>query len=181
MDLLRHCGCSPAKPRRHGDLADCQWHRRLGTQQQRGLGLRYHELRILDRYRSRRNAHLGDSAAVSPAVENLDQPLRRSHDHLRGHVRRHVSRDTHGASLGCVLYLPLSESARALMGQLPLPPGLGRGGHQHILDRVALLLVPGDDSRSGHLTRSCKERHQEDDLPRPELGMERIASHLVAL
>ena len=50
------------------------------------LGLRHHQLRLVDRDRPRRHVHLGDPAAARAALAHVDQPLRRGDDAVRGHA-----------------------------------------------------------------------------------------------
>jgi Fe-S-cluster-containing dehydrogenase component len=50
----------------------------------------HHELRVLDRHRPRRHADLRHSLPVPAEVAHVDQPLRRGHDDLRRHLRRHL-------------------------------------------------------------------------------------------
>src|SRR5262249_18739821 len=61
----------------------------------------------VDRHRSRRHADFGGSAAPSPDVAHLDQPLRRGHDALRRHVRRGLSGVPPRPPVAPVLALPL--------------------------------------------------------------------------
>ena len=68
-----------------------------------GLGLRHHQLRLVDRYRPRRHADLGHSAAVQADLAQLDQPLRRGDDDLRRGLRRHVPADPRGPSVAGIL------------------------------------------------------------------------------
>ena len=53
-----------------------------------GLGVRHHQLRLVDRHRPRRHADLGDPAPAAAALAHLDQPLRRGDDALRRGLRR---------------------------------------------------------------------------------------------
>ena len=78
-----------------------QGRRHLGRQHSRRLGIRHRQLRLVDRYRPRRHADLGDSAAAAAVVAQLDQPLRRSHDAVRRGVRRHVPAAAPRASVAC--------------------------------------------------------------------------------
>ncbi len=80
------------------------------------LGLRHHQLRLVDRHRPRRHADLGDPAAAAPGVAHLDQPLRRGDDALRRGLRRHVSRSSTSAGPGSAYWL------------LPYPEHDGRSG-----------------------------------------------------
>ena len=85
-------------------------HRHLGQQRSRRLGVRHHQLRLVDRYRPRRHADLGDSAAVPSAVAHLDQPLRRGDDALRGRVRGDVPAAPHRPAVaGYLLAVPVPE------------------------------------------------------------------------
>ena len=74
-------------------------HRHVGQQPPGRLGLRHHQLRLVDRHRPRRHAHLGHPPALPAEVAHLHQPLRRGHDHLRGHVRGAVPAAAHRAAL----------------------------------------------------------------------------------
>ena len=67
------------------------------------VGIRHHQLRVVDRYRPRGHADLGDSAAVQADVAQLDQSVRRGDDDLRGSLRGHVPADPRGASVGKLL------------------------------------------------------------------------------
>ena len=69
----------------------------LGHQHPGRLGLRHHQLRLVDRHRPRRHADLGDPAAAAPGVAHLDQPLRRGDDALRRGLRRAVPAAPHWA------------------------------------------------------------------------------------
>ena len=79
--------------------------RHLGHQHPGRLGIRHHQLRLVDRHRPRRHADLGDPAAAAPDVADLDQPLRRGDDALRRGLRRASSRCCtwagRGSSTGC--------------------------------------------------------------------------------
>ncbi len=80
-------------------------HRHLGHQHPGRLGLRHHQLRLVDRHRPRRHADLGHPAAAAPEVAHVDQPLRRGDDAVRGRLRRALPAPAHsagrGSSTGC--------------------------------------------------------------------------------
>ena len=61
-------------------------HRPLGKQHPRGVGVRHHQLRLVDWHRPRRDLHQRHLAAVRAALADLDQPLRRGDDALRRHA-----------------------------------------------------------------------------------------------
>ena len=67
----------------------------LGKQHPGRLGVRHHQLRLVDRHRPRGHADLGDPAAAPAEVANVDQPLRRGDDAVRGRVRADVSAAAH--------------------------------------------------------------------------------------
>ena len=75
-------------------------HRRLGRQRPGRLGLRHHQLRLVDRHRPRGHADLRHPAAAAPGVAHLDQPLRRGDDALRGGLRRPSTRSSTRAGPG---------------------------------------------------------------------------------
>ncbi len=76
-----------------------QGRRHLGHQHPGRVGLRHHQLRVVDRHRPRRHADLGHSAAAQPAVAHLDQPLCRGHDAVRRGLRRAVPAPASGPSV----------------------------------------------------------------------------------
>ena len=73
-------------------LADHQGRGDLGHQHSDRLGLRDRELRVVDWYRPRGHADFGDFVFVEPEVADLDQPVRRGNDAVRGGLRRDCSR-----------------------------------------------------------------------------------------
>ena len=77
-----------------------QGHRHLGQQHPGRLGVRHHQLRLVDRHRPRRHADLGDSAAAEADVADLDQPLRRGDDAVRRRRARASSRCSTPAARG---------------------------------------------------------------------------------
>ena len=65
----------------------------------------HHDLRVLDRYRPRGHADLGDPVPVPLALAHRGVPLHRGDDGVRGHDRRRCSRSStsggSGSSTGC--------------------------------------------------------------------------------
>ena len=125
----------------------------LGAQPDRRLGLRHHQLRLLGRHRPRRHAHLGHPVPLPAEVAHQHQPLGRGDDPLRGHVRGAVPAHPHGPPLAGLLDVPLPEHPRPAVGQLPLAAALGRVRHQHLLHRLAGVLVPRAHPRPGDAAR----------------------------
>ena len=86
-------------------------HRHLGQQRPGRLGVRHHQLRLVDRHRPRRHADLGDPAAVPAAVAHVDQPLRRGDDALRRRLRGDVPAAPHRPAVaGGLLAVPVSRT-----------------------------------------------------------------------
>ena len=83
--------------------------RHLGHPHARHVGLRHHQLRLVDRYRPRGHADFRHSAAAQSAVAQFHQPLRRSHDAVCGGLRGHVPASAPGPPLADVLALPVSQ------------------------------------------------------------------------
>ncbi len=121
-------------------LAVHQGRRRLGYQHPGRLGIRDRQLRLVDRYRPRRNADLGDSAAAESIVAQRDQPVRRSHDDFRGDVRRHVPGAAYRPSVAGLLAVAVSEHDVALAA-VPQPAGVGRVRGFDISDDFRRVLV----------------------------------------
>jgi hypothetical protein len=74
-------------------------------EQNNRMGMGYHQLRMVGRYRSRRNPYLCYPVTLSSGMENRCKPCGRSDDHLRGNVRRPVPNLPHGSCMECLLYV----------------------------------------------------------------------------
>ena len=124
-------------------LADAalQGHRRVGPQRARGLGLRHHQLRLVDRHRPRGHADLRHPAAAAPGVAHLDQPLRRGHDAVRGVLRGLLPDLPHRPALARrLLAVPVPQHDGPL-AELPQPAHLGRVRGLDLRHGVGALLV----------------------------------------
>ena len=88
----------------------------LGRQHPGRLGLRHHQLRLVDRHRPRRHADLGDPAAAQAGLAHVDQPLRRGMTIFAVMCARHLPADPHRPPV-----------ARRLLA-VPLPEQHGRSG-----------------------------------------------------
>ena len=84
--------------------------RHLGPQRSRRLGVRHHQLRLLDRHRPRRHADLGHPLPLPPEVAHRDQPLRRGDDDLRRHVRADLPGHPRRPAVAGLLAGPVPES-----------------------------------------------------------------------
>ena len=112
-----------------------------------GLGLRHHQLRLVDRDRPRRDAHLRDPAPAAAAVAHLDQPLRGGDDALRRGLRGHVPDPAHGPPLGGRLLADALPEHDGPLAQLPQPPHLGRVRGLDLRHGLRPLLVRGPHPR----------------------------------
>ena len=139
-------------------------HRHLGQQHPGRLGVRHHQLRLVDRYRPRRHADLGDSAALPPAVAHLDQPLRRGDDALRGGLRGDVPAAPHRPAVaGGLLAVPVSEHDGPVAA-VPQPADLGRVRGLDLRHGVGAVLVHRPRARHGDAARSRASRRSRSAI-----------------
>ena len=155
--------------------------RHLGHQHPRRLGLRHRQLRLVDRDRPRRHAHLGDPAAAAPGVAHLDQPLRRGDDAVRGDVRRACSRCCTWAGPGSFYWLLPYPEHDGPLAAVPQPAGVGRVRGLDLLHRLAAVLVHRPGPRPGHAARPAQTPVQAGDLRHVRLGWRGSARHWHAL
>ena len=135
-----------------------QGHRHLGQQRPGRLGVRHHQLRLVDRHRPRRHADLGDPAAAQAGLAHVDQPLRRSDDALRRRLRGDVPADPHRPSVaGGLLAVPVSEHDGHLAA-VPQPADLGRVRGLDLRHGLAAVLVHRADPRPGDAARPGEEQ-----------------------
>jgi hypothetical protein len=65
------------------------------------------------------------SLSVPSEMADIGKPFGGSHDFVRCHVCRHLSADSHGAPLACVLDYALPKHPRTSLGEFSLSAGLG--------------------------------------------------------
>ncbi len=172
VDLLRRRAAGARRPARSsvGWLV-LERHRRLGHQQPGRLGLRHHELRLLDRYRPRRHADLAPilflfrqkwRTAINRSAEAMTIfavmcaglfPLL--------HTGRPVVR---------LLDLPVLPTTWAAVAELPSPARVGRVRGQHLLHHLGAVLVHGHGSRPRDVPRSRDEQPRATRLRHLSLG-----------
>ncbi len=138
---------------RDADLPGLHRYRRVGQQSAHRLGVGHHQLRVLDRYRPRRHADLGDSVPVPPEVAHVDQPFGRSDDAVRGDVRRHLPAVPHRPSVARLLAVPGAQHRSEHVAEFPQPADLGRVRGIDLLHGFAAVLVHRPGSGSGHAAR----------------------------
>jgi molybdopterin-containing oxidoreductase family iron-sulfur binding subunit len=83
-------------------------YRYLGSEQNYRLGLGYYQLRMVDRYRSRRYADISDLTTLQTEVAYWCKQSSRGHDYICRDVCGTLSADTHGTDLVSHLHIPLS-------------------------------------------------------------------------
>ena len=94
-----------------GDLAVSERCRHLGHHHAGCLGLRDYQLRLVDRYWTRRYADFRNPLAVQTEMAQLHQPVCGSHDTLRRRLRGYVPCDPYRTTVaGNLLALPLSDT-----------------------------------------------------------------------
>ena len=151
-----------------------------GINQPGRLGLRHHQLRLVDRHRPRRHAHLRDPAAAAPGVAHLDQPLRRGDDALRRRVRRAVPAPPPGPAVVRLLALPVPEHDGAVAA-VPQPARLGRLRGLDLRHGLAPVLVRRPDPRPRDAARPRATNGLPDRLRHARDGLARLGAPLAAL
>src|SRR5581483_1457256 len=116
------------------------------------MGIRYYQLRLVDRHWPRWNADFGDFAADASAVADFDQPPCGNDDVVCGVLRRVVPAASHGPALGGLLAGALSERACDLAA-VSKPAGLGRVCGNDVFNGFGSVLVCGFGSRLGNAPR----------------------------
>ena len=128
-----------------------------GINQPGRLGLRDHQLRLVDRHRPRRHADLGDPLPVPAAVAHVDQPRGRGDDALRRHLRAAVPAAPHRPAVaGRVLAAAVPEH-HGHVAELPQPAHLGRLRGLDLRHHLGRVLVHRADPRPGDHARPGEE------------------------
>src|SRR5262249_9187292 len=113
------------------------------------MGIRHNQLRLVDRDRARRDFDLGDTVAVTPAVADLDQSLRRSDDVVRGCMCGPLSVVAHRAAVAGLLAVSLPEHD-GCVAPVQESADLGRVRGFDLRHSFSLVLVCWIDTRSGY-------------------------------
>ena len=142
------------RPARQHLLPALQGHRRSGASNDPGrLGLRHHQLRLVDRHRPRGHADLRHPAAAAPGVAHVDQPLRRGHDAVRGGLRRRLSRSSTPGRPWLAYWLFPYPNTMGALAELPQPADLGRVRGLDLRHGVGAVLVRRPHPRPRHAAR----------------------------
>ena len=171
----------PESAARLGRLPVPQGRRHLGQQRSGRLGVRHHQLRLVDRHRPRRHAHLGHPAAAQAGLADVDQPLRRGDDALRRRLRADVPADSHRPAVARGLLADAVSQRHGHLAAVPQPAHLGRVRGQHLRHRLAALLVHRAHPRSGDDARPGQEQDHQVHLRRAGARLARLGAPLAAL
>ena len=155
-------------------------HRHLGQQRPGRLGVRHHQLRLVDRHRPRRHADLGDPAAAQADVADVDQPLRRGDDAVRRRVRRDLPAVPHRPAVARLLAAAVSEHDGCLAA-VPQPARLGRVRGLDLRDGLAAVLVRRADPRPRDAARSVAVASRPRRLRHARDGLARVGAPLAPL
>ncbi len=152
-------------------------HRRLGKYDPRRLGLRHHQLRVLDRHRPRRHADQRDLVPAPSELAHVDQPLRGSDDDLRRDLRRHLPGRAHRSAVAAVLH-DADPEPDGDVAAVPEPAGVGHLRGQHLRDDLDPVLVHGHDPGLRDLPRSLDDHDPalSSTASSPWAGAARLAS-----
>src|SRR3984893_8366887 len=156
------------------------WCGDLGHKHSRRMGLRDCEFRVVDRYRACRYVDFRDPTAAAPKVAHVDQPYRRSNDHIRSALRGYVSRAPPGTSVARLLAVPLSEYD-VVLAAISQPLGVGRIRRFVLFYRFALVLVRWTHPGFGHIARPGPHSTETGHLRISGHGLARLRRALEAL
>src|SRR6266404_1011055 len=109
------------------------------------MGVRHHQLRLVDWNRARRNIDIGNSSVAAPAVANVDQSLRGSDDVVRRSMRGPVSTSPYRPAVACALAISGPEHDGSV-ATVPQSVDLGRLRGFNLCNGVGALLVRRIDS-----------------------------------
>ena len=166
---------------RRAGLAPRERHRHLGQQRAGRLGVRHHQLRLVDRHRPRRHADFGHPAALQTGLAHVDQPLCRGDDAVCRRLRRDLPARAHRPPVaGDLLAVPVPERDGPV-AEFPQPAHLGRVRRLDLRHGVAALLVHRSHSRPRDVPRQDGTPGAEAPVRAAGDGLARIGAPLGAL
>ena len=145
----------------------------MGHQYPHRMGLRDRQLRVVDRYRACRYAHLRHPSIVAAVLAQLHQPVRRGHDAVCSGFRRHLSAGAHWPSVARLLDGPLPEHYE-LLAAIPQSAGVGRVCGLDLFHDLAPVLVHWTHPGFGHAARPRRKQIRADELRPARHGMARL-------
>ncbi len=167
-------------PRRDGDLPVAARRRHLGHRNSGGVGLRHHQLCVVDRYWPRGHADFGHSFAVQADVAQFDQPFRRGDDAVCGGLRGNVSTAAHGPSVAGLLDVPVPELDGSVAA-VPQSAGVGRVRGFDVRDDFGGVLVCGPGAGLRHHARRSDAIRWREGLRHAVAGLARVGAALDAV
>ncbi len=181
---LHSLGRLDRAPGRGGVLAVRQGDRRVGQQPPGDVGLRHHQLRLVDRHRLGRHLHIGFLLPDEGDLAHRAQPHRRIDDPVRRRLRRALSAAASRPGLVRLLAGPLSGHDGAVAAiQKPASVGLLR--HPDLCDQLGAVLVSRTDSRPrgaagprGNAGQAIGLRVAGGRIPRARRAMAALPRHL---
>src|SRR5262245_4047761 len=144
------------------------------------LGLGHHQLRFLDRYRTRRHTDLGDLVFASPKVAYVDQSFSRGDDAFCSNLRGDFPRHPRGPVLDGVVFGTDTEQLGHL-AKLSQRADVGRVRGLNLFYRVGPILVHRLGSGSGDVTRPRNHADQEISIWNFRSWLARFESELAPL
>src|SRR5262245_47266805 len=144
------------------------------------LGLGHHQLRFLDRYRTRRHTDLSDLVFASPKVAYVDQSFRRGDDAFRSNLRGDFPRHSRRPVLDGVVFGTDTEQLGHL-AKLSQRAHVGRVCGLNLFYRVGSILVHGLGSGSRDVTRPRNYTDQKISIWNFCSWLARIESELAPL
>src|SRR5262245_57258583 len=152
----------------------------MGKSDSSRLGLGHHQLRFLDRYRTRRHTHLSDLVFASSKVAYVDQSFRRGDDVVCGNVRGNFPRHPRWPVLDGVVFGAYTEQLGHL-AKLSQRADVGRIRGLNIFYRLGSVLVHRVGPGFGDITRPGYYQDQEVSIRNFCSWLARSESQLAAL
>src|SRR5215467_13647524 len=144
------------------------------------LGLGHHQLRFLDRYRTRRHTHLSDLVFAPSKVAYVDQSFRGGNDTVCSNVRCNLPRHSRRPVLDGVVFGAYSEQLGHL-AKLSQRADVGRIRSLNIFYRLGSVLVHGSGPGFGNVAGSRDHEDQEISVRNFRSWLARLESQLAAL
>src|SRR5215831_17229601 len=144
------------------------------------LGLGHHQLRFLDRYRTRRHTHLGDLVFASSKVAYVDQSFRGGDDAVCSNVRGNLPRHSRRPVLDGVVFGADTEQLGHL-AKLSQRADVGRIRSLNLFYRLRSVLVHRSGPGFGNVARSRDHEDQEISVRNFCSWLARFESQLAAL
>jgi hypothetical protein len=178
-DFRHYCKRRDLRPFLHW-LSDFHRRRHMGKSGPGRVGLGHHQLRFLDRYRTRRHTHFSDLVFASPKVAYVDQSFSGGNDAVCSNVRCDFPRHSRRPVLDGVVFGADTQQLGHL-AKLSQRADVGRIRSLNIFYRLGSVLVHRVGPGSGDITRPGYHQDQEVLIRNFCSGLARLESQLAAL